>query len=151
MVDGGDNIVEAKWASVSGIIQKGGTVIGSARCKDFREKEGRLKAAKNLVKRGITNLVVIGGDGSLTGANRFKNEWPELIQSLKESDDITQDELTKYHHLNIVGMVGSIDNGKNFLVFLCLDHVISTGGQMRNLVSNFEYLLLLSFLTVAKF
>ena len=45
MVDGGDNIVEAKWASVSGIIQKGGTVIGSARCKDFREKEGRLKVS----------------------------------------------------------------------------------------------------------
>ena len=47
MVDGGDNIVEAKWASVSGIIQKGGTVIGSARCKDFREKEGRLKVSKS--------------------------------------------------------------------------------------------------------
>ena len=89
-----------------------------------------LKAAKNLIKRGITNLVVIGGDGSLTGANRFKNEWPELIQSLKDSGDITQDELTKYSHLNIVGMVGSIDNGKNFLLFLCPDHVISTGYQM---------------------
>ena len=47
MVDGGDNIVEAKWASVSGIIQKGGTVIGSARCKDFREREGRLKVSKS--------------------------------------------------------------------------------------------------------
>ena len=84
-------------------------------------------------------MVVIGGDGSLTGANRFKNEWPELIQSLKDSGDITQDELTKYSHLNIVGMVGSIDNGKNFLVYLCPDHVISTGHQMTNLVSNFEY------------
>ena len=93
-----------------------------------------LKAAKNLIKRGITNLVVIGGDGSLTGANRFKNEWPELIQSLKDSGDITQEELTKYSHLNIVGMVGSIDNGKNFLVYLCPDHVISTGSQMTNLV-----------------
>ena len=102
-----------------------------------------LKAAKNLIKRGITNLVVIGGDGSLTGANRFKNEWPELIQSLKDSGDITQDELTKYSHLNIVGMVGSIDNGKNSLVFLCRDHVILIGHQMGNLVSNFEYLLLL--------
>jgi 6-phosphofructokinase 1 len=49
MVDGGDNIVEAEWADVSGIIHKGGTVIGSARCKEFREREGRLKAAKNLV------------------------------------------------------------------------------------------------------
>ena len=61
MVDGGDNIKEASWASVSGIIQQGGTIIGSARCSDFREKEGRLKAAKNLVNKGITNLVVIGG------------------------------------------------------------------------------------------
>jgi hypothetical protein len=94
-------------------------------------------------------LVVIGGDGSLTGANRFKNEWPELIQSLKDSGEITQDELTKYSHLNIVGMVGSIDNGKNFLVFLCLDHVMSTGCQMMSLLSNLEYLL--CFLTVAGF
>jgi 6-phosphofructokinase len=43
MVDGGDNIVEATWNSVSDIIQKGGTIIGSARCKDFRERPGRLK------------------------------------------------------------------------------------------------------------
>lgn len=39
---------------------QGGTVIGSARCKDFREREGRLKAAANLVKHGITNLCAIG-------------------------------------------------------------------------------------------
>ncbi|KAK6038571.1 Phosphofructokinase [Cooperia oncophora] len=43
MVDGGDNIVEASWNSVSDIIQKGGTIIGSARCNDFRQREGRLK------------------------------------------------------------------------------------------------------------
>merc|ERR1712227_479041 len=50
MVDGGDNIQEANWSSVSGIIHKGGTIIGSARCKDFRERAGRLKAAKNLIQ-----------------------------------------------------------------------------------------------------
>ena len=44
LVDGGDNIVEADWASVSGIINKGGTMIGSARCMDFKTIEGRLKA-----------------------------------------------------------------------------------------------------------
>ena len=80
-----------------------------------REREGRLKAAKNLIERGITNLVVIGGDGSLTGANRFRCEWPELLKSLRESNEISEDELTKYAHLNIVGMVGSIDNGKIML------------------------------------
>ena len=72
MVDGGDNIVEASWSSVSGIIHQGGTVIGSARCMAVKERAGRLKAAKNLVDKGITNLVVIGGDGSLTGANKFR-------------------------------------------------------------------------------
>ncbi|KAL0191372.1 hypothetical protein M9458_014070, partial [Cirrhinus mrigala] len=53
-----------------------------ARCQDFRSKEGRAKAACNLVKLGITNLCVIGGDGSLTGANEFRNEWSELLQIL---------------------------------------------------------------------
>jgi hypothetical protein len=57
MVDGGENIEEANWSSVSSIIHRGGTVIGSARCKEFRERAGRLKAACNLVSRGITNLV----------------------------------------------------------------------------------------------
>ena len=61
---------------------QGGTVIGSARCKDFRERWGRLKAACNLVKLGITNLVVIGGDGSLTGANLFRQEWNSLLEEL---------------------------------------------------------------------
>lgn len=64
---------------------QGGTVIGSARSQEFRERPGRLKAAKNLVNLGITNLVVIGGDGSLTGANLFKEEWPELLKELVAS------------------------------------------------------------------
>lgn len=52
---------------------------------DFKERAGRRKAAKNLVSRGITNLVVIGGDGSLTGANLFKEEWSDLLKELVES------------------------------------------------------------------
>ena len=59
-------------------------MIGSARCKDFRERPGRLKAAANLVKRRIFNLVVIGGDGSLTGANTFREEWSGLTKELNE-------------------------------------------------------------------
>lgn len=57
MVDGGENIEEANWSSVSSIIHRGGTVIGSARCSDFRDRVGRVKAAFNLVSKGITNLV----------------------------------------------------------------------------------------------
>jgi len=45
MVDGGDNIAEADWNSVSDIIQRGGTIIGSARCKEFRDRPGRLKVS----------------------------------------------------------------------------------------------------------
>ncbi|XP_031418586.1 ATP-dependent 6-phosphofructokinase, platelet type-like [Clupea harengus] len=85
MVDGGDNIQEANWESVSSMLQVGGTVIGSARCAEFRAREGRLRAACHLVQRGITNLCVIGGDGSLTGANLFREEWSGLLQELVQS------------------------------------------------------------------
>ena len=57
-------------------------MIGSARCKDFRTREGRLQAAKNLVQNNITSLVCIGGDGSLTGANLFRQEWSSLLEEL---------------------------------------------------------------------
>lgn len=66
---------------------QGGTVIGSARCKEFRTHEGRLKAAHNLVQHGITNLCVIGGDGSLTGANLFREEWSGLLDELLQQGD----------------------------------------------------------------
>ncbi|GAB6028388.1 hypothetical protein CHUAL_002554 [Chamberlinius hualienensis] len=110
MVDGGNNIVEATWTSVSGIIHKGGTVIGSARCQDFRERAGRLKAALNLIERKIYNLVVIGGDGSLTGANLFRVEWASLLDELLANGSITPQMRQESSHLNIVGLVGSIDN-----------------------------------------
>ena len=57
-------------------------MIGSARCKDFMTREGRLKAAYNLVQNNITSLVCIGGDGSLTGANLFRQEWSSLLEEL---------------------------------------------------------------------
>ncbi|XP_060910272.1 ATP-dependent 6-phosphofructokinase, liver type [Labrus mixtus] len=110
LVDGGDNIKLAHWHSVTNIIQQGGTVIGSARCKAFTTREGRLGAAFNLVKKGITNLCVCGGDGSLTGANIFRSEWSGLLDELVKKGRIT-DTLAKQHdHLNIVGLIGSIDN-----------------------------------------
>lgn len=69
-------------------LPQGGTVIGSARCKEFRTHEGRLKAALNLVQRSITNLCVIGGDGSLTGANLFREEWSGLLDELLKKGDV---------------------------------------------------------------
>ncbi|KAF1382456.1 hypothetical protein PFLUV_G00143970 [Perca fluviatilis] len=110
LVDGGDNIKLANWQSVTNIIQQGGTVIGSARCKAFTTREGRLAAAFNLVKKGITNLCVCGGDGSLTGANIFRSEWSSLLDELVQKGRITDTLARQHGHLNIVGLVGSIDN-----------------------------------------
>ncbi|KAM6934429.1 ATP-dependent 6-phosphofructokinase, liver type [Xenentodon cancila] len=110
LVDGGDNIKLAHWHSVTNIIQLGGTVIGSARCKAFTTREGRLAAAFNLVKKGITNLCVCGGDGSLTGANIFRSEWSGLLDELVRKGRITDEMAKRHNHLNIIGLVGSIDN-----------------------------------------
>ncbi|XP_049946418.1 ATP-dependent 6-phosphofructokinase-like [Schistocerca serialis cubense] len=129
MVDGGDNIEEAGWATVSSIIHKGGTIIGSARCMDFKEREGRLKAAANLVDRGITNLVVIGGDGSLTGANHFKTEWPSLLEELSSTGRITKNAQQAYATLRIVGLVGSIDND-----FCGTDMTIGTDSALHRII-----------------
>ncbi|XP_067326466.1 ATP-dependent 6-phosphofructokinase, platelet type isoform X3 [Anolis sagrei] len=129
MVDGGENIVEVNWESVSSILQVGGTVIGSARCKAFRTREGRLKAACNLVKCGITNLCVIGGDGSLTGANIFRTEWSGLLEELASQGEIDEEAIKKYAYLNIVGMVGSIDND-----FCGTDMTIGTDSALHRII-----------------
>jgi 6-phosphofructokinase 1 len=110
MVDGGDRIRKMDWDSVGGILQLGGTVIGSARCQAFRTHEGRRTAARNLIRHGIDGLIVIGGDGSLTGANVFREEWPSLVAELVESGEIDADTATQYPNFSIVGLVGSIDN-----------------------------------------
>uniref|UniRef100_A0A8D0DFB8 6-phosphofructokinase n=1 Tax=Sander lucioperca TaxID=283035 RepID=A0A8D0DFB8_SANLU len=125
LVDGGDYIRLATWESVSMMLQ-GGTVIGSARCQDFRTREGRTKAACNLVKLGITNLCVIGGDGSLTGANAFRTEWSGLLADLVKAGDIQK---FSSSHLNIVGMVGSIDND-----FCGTDMTIGTDSALHRII-----------------
>ncbi|XP_048866435.1 ATP-dependent 6-phosphofructokinase, platelet type-like isoform X3 [Brienomyrus brachyistius] len=129
MVDGGDNIIEATWESVSSMLQVGGTVIGSARCMEFRKHEGRLKAAHNLVQHGITNLCVIGGDGSLTGANLFREEWSGLLEELLQQGLIDADAVQKYSALHIVGMVGSIDND-----FCGTDMTIGTDSALHRII-----------------
>ncbi|XP_076827203.1 ATP-dependent 6-phosphofructokinase, platelet type isoform X5 [Brachyhypopomus gauderio] len=129
MVDGGDNIQEATWESVSSMLQVGGTVIGSARCKEFRTHEGRLQAAHNLVQHGITNLCVIGGDGSLTGANLFREEWSGLLAELVQQGLISEEAAEQYSVLHIVGMVGSIDND-----FCGTDMTIGTDSALHRII-----------------
>ena len=75
-------------SSVSNTIQRGGTILKTARCGDFLTPEGRKKAHDNMVEAGIDALVVIGGNGSLTGAQLFAREYD----------------------LPIIGLPGTIDN-----------------------------------------
>ncbi len=108
-VEGGEAITEMKWKSVGGILQRGGTILGTARCDKFRTREGRLQAAIHLYQLGVDALVVIGGDGSLTGATVFRKEWPDLLKEAAARGIITlPDDITP--QLAIVGLPGSIDN-----------------------------------------
>ena len=73
--------------SVSNIIQQGGTILKTARSKEFRTPEGRQKAYENMKAAGIDALVVIGGDGSLTGAETFAREFDVPIVGLPGTID----------------------------------------------------------------
>ncbi|KAI0342766.1 6-phosphofructokinase [Trametopsis cervina] len=106
----GRYIVRVGWDDVRGWFSVGGTLAGTARSKAFRTPEGRLAAAFNLIKEGIDALCVCGGDGSLTGADIFRSEWPTLVKQLLEQGKITEGQAKLYGHLKIVGLVGSIDN-----------------------------------------
>jgi 6-phosphofructokinase 1 len=82
-----DDIQPMDSRSVANIIQRGGTILKSGRCKEFFEKEERQKGYENLTKRGIDGLVIIGGDGSFRGAVQFSKE----------------------HDIPVIGIAGTID------------------------------------------
>lgn len=73
MID--NDIFQMESKSVANIIQRGGTILKTARCKEFYTKEGRQKAFENLHSHGINGLVIIGGDGSFRGAQIFSHEY----------------------------------------------------------------------------
>lgn len=82
-----DKMIQLDSRSVGDILHRGGTFLGTARCESFKTPEGRKKAAENLQRRGIEGLIVIGGDGSMTGAG--------LLSELG---------------IAVVGLPGTIDN-----------------------------------------
>lgn len=73
MING--NFRKLETSTVSNIIQRGGTILKTARSDEFRTKEGRQKAFQNLKKENIDTVVAIGGDGTFTGANIFEEEF----------------------------------------------------------------------------
>ena len=81
-----EEIIDLERWSVSDTIQKGGTILGTARCSEFRTEEGQLKGAEICHKHGIDGLIVIGGDGSYRGAQALAR-----------------------HGINTIGIPGTID------------------------------------------
>lgn len=80
-------VVPMDSIAVGGIINRGGTILRTARCLEFREKPGREEAVANLRKQGIEGLVVIGGDGSLTGARCLHEEFDFPVMGVPGSID----------------------------------------------------------------
>ena len=110
LVEGGERIKALDWSDVGSIMNRGGTVIGTARCPAFRERPGMLVAARNLLEREIDRLVVIGGDGSLSGIDEFRELWPGLVAELRDSGAVDAQVIDRHPILRVAGLVGSIDN-----------------------------------------
>jgi 6-phosphofructokinase 1 len=82
-----DDLIEMGPRSVSSIIQRGGTMLRTARCMDFLEPEGRARAAAVLREHGIEGLVVIGGDGSFRGASKLNEEHAIQVMGVPATID----------------------------------------------------------------
>lgn len=118
-----DEIVPFKTNSVSNIIQQGGTILKTARCKEFTTAEGRQIAYEAMVREGIQALIVIGGDGSLTGARIFAQEY----------------------NFPIIGLPGTIDNdlsGTDTTIGYdtALNTIMQTVDKIRDTASSHERL-----------
>lgn len=116
-------IVEFQTQNVSNIIQQGGTILKSARCHEFRTKEGRQQAYENMKKEGIDALVVIGGDGTFTGARIFAQEF----------------------NVPIIGLPGTIDNdlyGTDYTIGYdtAMNTIVDAVDKIRDTASSHERL-----------
>ena len=140
-------IQEFKTQNVSNIIQAGGTILKTARCKEFQTPEGRKQAYEMMQKEGIDALVVIGGDGSLTGARVFATEfnipvvglpgtidndlygtdrtigYDTALNTIMECVDKIRDTATSHERLFFIEVMGR-DAG-----FLALNGAIATGAE----------------------
>ncbi|MFA6708885.1 MAG: 6-phosphofructokinase [Fusobacterium sp.] len=121
-----DEIFLMEGLFLSGIIERGGTALLTARCPEFKDPKYRAIAAENLKRRGIEGLVVIGGDGSYRGA----------------------DLLAKEHGIKVVGLPGTIDNdiiGTDFTIGFdtCLNTILDAISKLRDTATSHERTILI--------
>ncbi|URM52956.1 ATP-dependent 6-phosphofructokinase [Mycoplasma sp. SG1] len=151
-----NNIVEADYKSVGNILNKGGTVIGTARLPEFKEKAVRAKGIKNLQDRGIDYLICIGGDGTYMGASRLSDEgincitipatidnniasseftigfWTAL-QTIIEAIDKLRDTSSSHHRCSIVEVMGQYSGYLTYIAGITTGaEVISTPDNKKN-------------------
>ena len=142
-----DDIEEFTSKSVSNIIQLGGTILKTARCREFMSVEGRRQAYENMSRRGIDALVVIGGDGTLKGASTFEREYnipiiglpatidndlggtdrtigyDTALNTITEAVDKIRDTATSHERLFLVEVMGHMAG------YLALNGAIASGAE----------------------
>ena len=110
LLRGGELIKPLDRQDVGNVLQRGGTFLGTARSEQFRTVEGRRRAVENLLDLGIEALVVVGGDGSLTGALLLATEWPEHLEKIASARPDFRPLVEHIPMLQVMGLPGSIDN-----------------------------------------
>src|SRR5215469_2868669 len=119
-----NDIVPMHSRSVANIIQRGGTILKTARCKEFFEHDGRKKAYGNLKKLGINGLIIIGGDGSFRGAHKLSTEFDIPCIGLPGTiDKDIRDTADAHDRLFIIEVMGR-DAG-----YIALHSGIATGAE----------------------
>jgi len=118
------DLIQMDHASVSGIMGKGGTILGSARCLEFHDKEVRAKVIRLLKQLNVRALVVVGGDGSLTGARLLADESDLRIIGIPATID---------NDLQFTDMALGVDTAVNTLVW-AVDHFIDTARSHRRVM-----------------
>jgi 6-phosphofructokinase 1 len=124
LIDAQQNIIQMDHASVSGIMGKGGTILGSARCLDFHKPEVRSEVIELLKKLGVRALIVSGGDGSLTGARLLAEESDLRIIGVPATID---------NDLQFTEMSLGVDTAVHTLVW-AVDHFIDTARSHRRVM-----------------
>jgi 6-phosphofructokinase 1 len=118
------DLIQMDHASVSGIMGKGGTILGSARCLEFHDPEVRAKVIRLLKGLNVRALVVVGGDGSLTGAKLLAEESDLSIIGIPATID---------NDLQFTDMALGVDTAVNTLVW-AVDHFIDTARSHRRVM-----------------
>jgi 6-phosphofructokinase 1 len=118
------HIIQMDHASVSGIMGKGGTILGSARCLEFHEKKVRDSVIKLLKGLNVRALIVVGGDGSLTGARLLAEESDLRVIGIPATID---------NDLQFTDMALGVDTAVNTLVW-AVDHFIDTARSHRRVM-----------------